>query len=838
MPTKSALYEGFNTGFIDRNNNSNLAYRPEFVSNDPAEGKRVLSTIEKELSICDEFLISVAFITLGGITPLLQIFKELEQKGIPGKILTTDYLSFTDPAALDKLNALTNIELRIFDTANNDENSGNIGFHTKGYLFRKDEVYRMIIGSSNITASALKINREWNTKIVGYETGEVIGDVLNEFQSLWSDRRTKRYEDFIEEYRVRYKLIAEQKKIARTQTPVKFEQYRLQPNSMQVEFVNKVKKLVSDGQTKALLISATGTGKTYASAFAIREMHPKRVLFLVHREQIAKQAMKSYQNVFGERKVDGSKYTYELLTGNTSSKLEQIKKADLIFATMQTVSKDNVLSALDPKEFSCICLDEAHHTGAGSYQKIMAYFQPDFWLGMTASPDTNRFDVYKIFDHNIACEIRLQQALENNLLCPFHYFGITDIEIDGHEIGDSSEGDEDKSTYFNRLVSDDRVTHVIEQAQYYGHSGERVKGLIFCSRKEEAKTLSRKFNERGLKTAVLTGEDSEAVREETINRLVGEGEDILDYIFTVDIFSEGVDMTSMVVGLIFLFSRLFDGVTDLIAGFIIDHTHTRWGKSRPYDLVQIPLWGFVVLCFSIPGSLSAVGKVIWVVVAYNMSQSVCYTLTACANNIRLKHYASEEKLPKVMSVGTIILTILGMGLNIIMPILIKIFENRPHGWTTLALLVSVPCMLGGVLRFFMLDEYAENPEAAKEAEKTEASKEKVSFKDIVKAFASNKSIWVVALFVFLPGLNNSFSVVGNYFFKYIFGDIAIAAIPMLVGAVLGLIFMAFYPAITKKIGNRNVAYLGFGMFLVGNAGKLVSLHNIIGLSILTACPCI
>ncbi len=302
--------------------------------------------------------------------------------------------------------------------------------------------------------------------------------------------------------------------------------------------------------------------------------------------------------------------------------------------------------------------------------------------------------------------------------------------------------------------------------------------------------------------------------------------------------TESFGMTSMVVGLIFLFSRLFDGVTDLIAGFIIDHTHTRWGKSRPYDLVQIPLWGFVVLCFSIPGSLSAVGKVIWVVVAYNMSQSVCYTLTACANNIRLKHYASEEKLPKVMSVGTIILTILGMGLNIIMPILIKIFENRPHGWTTLALLVSVPCMLGGVLRFFMLDEYAENPEAAKEAEKTEASKEKVSFKDIVKAFASNKSIWVVALFVFLPGLNNSFSVVGNYFFKYIFGDIAIAAIPMLVGAVLGLIFMAFYPAITKKIGNRNVAYLGFGMFLVGNAGKLVSLHNIIGLSILTACPCI
>ncbi len=542
MQRKSALQSGLATGFIDQNINSNLAYRPEFVSNDPSEGKRVLSTIEKELSNCDEFLISVAFITLGGITPLLQILKELEQKGIPGKILTTDYLNFTDPIALDKLNSLSNIELRIFDTASSEENSGSVGFHTKGYLFRKDEVYRMIIGSSNITASALKVNREWNTKLVGFETGEVIGDVLREFRSLWGDQHSKCYEDFIDEYRTRYKLIEEQKKIAKAQTPIKLEQYKLQPNSMQVEFVNKVKQLISDGQTRALLISATGTGKTYASAFAIREMRPKKVLFLVHREQIAKQALKSYQNVFGERKADGSRYTYALLSGNTSSKFDQIKNADLIFATMQTVSKDEMLAAFDPKEFSCICLDEAHHTGAGSYQKIMSYFQPDFWLGMTASPDTNRFDVYKIFDHNIACEIRLQQALENNLLCPFHYFGITDIEVDGKEIGDSNDSGEDALSYFNRLVSDDRVSHVIEKAEYFGHSGDRVKGLIFCSRKEEARELSRKFNERGLKTAALTGEDSEAVRESTINRLVGEGNDVLDYIFTVDIFSEGVDI--------------------------------------------------------------------------------------------------------------------------------------------------------------------------------------------------------------------------------------------------------------------------------------------------------
>ena len=127
---------------------------------------------------------------------------------------------------------------------------------------------------------------------------------------------------------------------------------------------------------------------------------------------------------------------------------------------------------------------------------------------MTASPETNRFDVYEIFDHNIAYEIRLQQALEEDLLCPFHYFGITDLTIDGRAIGDE-EGD---FRDFNRLVSDHRVDYVLEQASYYGHSGDRVKGLVFCSRKEEARLLSQKFNERGLRTEALTGEDSEIRR--------------------------------------------------------------------------------------------------------------------------------------------------------------------------------------------------------------------------------------------------------------------------------------------------------------------------------------
>ncbi len=536
------LRNGLESAFINQNVNSNLAFRPEFVSNDYKQGKRVLSTIEQELMNCEEFFISVAFITLGGIAPLLQTLKELEQNGIKGKILTTDYQVFNDPEALKKLHSLKNIELKMYCT-----NEDKDGFHTKGYIFRKDEVYRMIVGSSNMTAKALKVNREWNAKLVGYESGEVVGDILEEFRSLWNDPHSQIYEDFIEKYRVRYELVRKQRKTAKEASLVSLEQYKLQPNKMQVAFVKNIQELLHKKEKKALLISATGTGKTYASAFALREMSPKKVLFVVHRERIAKQAMTSYQRVFGNKREDGADYKYALLSGNTSKDMNKIKDADLLFATMQMMCKESILTEFSQDAFSGICLDEAHHSGADSYRKIMDYFKPDFWLGMTASPETSRFDVYEIFDHNIAYEIRLQQALEEDLLCPFHYFGITDLSIDGEIIGD---GDcEDGLRSFNRLVSDERVDYVIEQAKYYGYSGERVKGLIFCSRKEEAKNLSQQFNARGFRTEALTGEDSEAKREAVIERLVRDipkekmkEEDYLDYIFTVDIFSEGVDI--------------------------------------------------------------------------------------------------------------------------------------------------------------------------------------------------------------------------------------------------------------------------------------------------------
>ena len=509
------IQSGLSTAFLDKNISSNVLYRPQFISNDYKNGRKVLSTIEDELLHCDSFLISVAFITMGGITPLLQTLRTLEDKGIHGKILTTDYLAFSDPKALDKLATFSNIELKMYLVPDSKN-----GFHTKGYIFQSNEIYKILIGSSNMTNTALTTNREWNTKIVSTKSGEFVSEMLDEFEELWNHPNTYSYNAFIGAYRVHY----EEYKKVKQKEDIKLPSKQLIPNSMQQAFISNLRKLRNENESKSLLISATGTGKTYASAFALQDQNPKKALFLVHRDQIAKQALQSYRNVFGDTK------TFGLLSGNSKD-----TDVDCLFATMQTMSKKEVYSSFAPDTFDTIIIDEAHRIGAKSYQEIMDYFNPKFWLGMSASPErTDDFDVYAAFDHNIAYEIRLQQALEENLLCPFHYFGITDFLTNGNETD---------FTDFNYLTSNQRVDYIIEQTNYYGYSGERVKGLMFCSSKKEAAALSERLNLRGYRTIALSGEDSQEKREDAIDRLVSDTRsDYLQYILTVDIFNEGVDI--------------------------------------------------------------------------------------------------------------------------------------------------------------------------------------------------------------------------------------------------------------------------------------------------------
>ena len=264
----------------------------------------------------------------------------------------------------------------------------------------------------------------------------------------------------------------------------------------------------------------------------MRELGFKRVLFLVHRNQIAKQALKSYKRVFDENTT----------MGRVTGKYQEYDK-DYVFATIQTLSKEENLKRYEEDAFDAIIIDEAHHSSANSYKKILDYFKPRLWLGMTATPDKRDDNlegknIYEIFNYQIAYEIRLQNAMEEDLLCPFHYFGITDLEM----IRDGLKKEEEVEN-FRYLTSNERVANVMKQAEYYGYSGNRVKGLIFCSRIDEARELSKKFNEKGWRTLVLSGSDSEEVRAAAIERLAADNaEDPLDYILSVDIFSEGVDV--------------------------------------------------------------------------------------------------------------------------------------------------------------------------------------------------------------------------------------------------------------------------------------------------------
>ena len=522
------LKKSLETAFVDRMTDSNLALKPRFLSNNHLEGQKVLSGIDDELSSCDEFYFSVAFITMSGIKPISLTLKELERRGIKGRILTTDYLMFSEPEALKMLSQFSNIEIRMYRVQNGP------GFHTKGYIFKNKGFYTIIVGSANMTQKALTINHEWNTKIVSSENGEMAYEILNEFESLWNSKNSLSFDSFYEDYKTKYEVIAKQREVAAQEQVVPLDVARLEPNTMQVGFITRLKELIEAGANKALLISATGTGKTYASAFGIRDaLKPTgKVLFVVHRKEILRQACSSYKKVFG------SNVKMAMLTGDDKD-YEEIAQANFVFAMVNMISKPEVYERFSKAEFEVITLDEAHHSTAGSYQKIIDYFNPRFLLGMTATPErTDKFNVFELFDYNIAYEIRLQQAMEEDLLCPFHYFGITDLEVDGEAI------DEDTGLRnFRYLVSDQRVDYVIEQANYYGYSGKRVRGLIFCSSVREAKELSDKFNESGLRTLALSGEDTPEEREEAIERLADDGRvDNLDYILTVNIFNEGVDI--------------------------------------------------------------------------------------------------------------------------------------------------------------------------------------------------------------------------------------------------------------------------------------------------------
>lgn len=502
------------TGYIDKNILSDVAYQPELLINQKNPPKKVLTTILHELENCNQFYISVAFVTTSGVATIINKLKELENREIKGAILVSQYLNFTQPEALKRLLQFKNIDLRIATTGN---------AHAKGYLFKNKEHYNLIVGSSNLTAQALSTNKEWNIKVSALDESGIVEKVINEFQSDFEKAThvTTEYILYYEEIYQKQFLINNNNKLENLIE----SQAIITPNSMQIEALKNLKNLRELKKNKALIISATGTGKTYLSAFDAKAFKPRKLLFVVHRLTIAKDSLRTFQRVFGKDKTMG-------LYSGAKRELE----CDFVFSTIQTISKLTHLENFAKDHFDYIIIDETHRSGADSYLQLIDYFEPKFLLGMTATPErTDGNDIFQLFDHNIAYEIRLNRAMEEEMLSSFHYYGVTDLLIDDKEIDNKSD--------FNLLISSERVNRVIEQAIFYGSDNGITRGLVFCSRKKEAIELSNLFNLNGFKTVALTGDCSEEERAKAIEKLESDNlNEKLDYIFTVDIFNEGIDI--------------------------------------------------------------------------------------------------------------------------------------------------------------------------------------------------------------------------------------------------------------------------------------------------------
>lgn len=498
---------------------SDSPLNPRIIANDQRSATNLLSVIKTQLKSCASFDFSVAFISDGGLQALIEVLNELRDNGIPGRFLTSTYLNFNSPAALKKLLEFPNIETRVYQ--------GNM--HAKGYFFNKGELSTVIIGSSNCTQTALTCNKEWNVLFHSYANGEMLKSACKEFESLWSDAATTNLtEAWIGEYE-RYNAKEDAPKSTRRSTFKAGQtvlgadgESTVVPNIMQQHALEALDELHYREEPRALLISATGTGKTYLSAFDVLATKPQRVLFVAHRMRILDASKKSFETVLGDR------YTYETY-GSGSAK----PTAQCTFAMVETLKRH--LVDFDPSEFDYIIIDEAHRSGADGYRAIMDHFTPAFFLGMTATPDrTDGYDVYSLFNHVIAYRITLQDALENDMLAPFHYFGIADLLIDDDVVDDPR--------LFTMLCSQERARHIAEKIEAYSVDKKNRRGLIFCNKNEEAAALSKELNALGYRTMALSGNDSDKVRDDAILRLEN-GE--IEYIFSVNIFNEGIDIPSV-----------------------------------------------------------------------------------------------------------------------------------------------------------------------------------------------------------------------------------------------------------------------------------------------------
>lgn len=486
--------------------------KDEFLSN---VNTSFLNKIKSNLKKCRSFSFSVSFIKKAGLVLLEREIEEALDRGAKGRIITSTYQNFTDIGSLEQFYAWQK-EYDNFECHLDYECFGDNGFHTKGYLFEYDDSIEFIVGSSNITRFALLKNFEWNVSLISKDNLDSYNDALIEFELIW-DKTLELDTKLIEKYRLQLDYAIEKWDMDYANAM----DAKINPNSMQRKALRELRRYRDTGVKKALIISATGSGKTYLAAFDARNFGAKRLLYIVHRESILKDAKDSFVKVFGAER------TYGFYTGNENS-----LEADFIFATSNMLGRH--LDSFKKDEFDYIIYDEVHHVVAETGKKIFEYFEPEFILGLTATPERmDNQDIFTLFDQNVPFELRLRDAIDNDLVVPFHYYGIRDQLVDYSS--------KDKMTIAKNIAEQNNIEFIKSQIEKYRKPGEKLKCIAFCTNIQSCRLMAEELYEEGYHTISLTGINDTGVRIKAFKDLQDEN-NLLEIICTVDILNEGVDI--------------------------------------------------------------------------------------------------------------------------------------------------------------------------------------------------------------------------------------------------------------------------------------------------------
>ena len=479
---------------------------------------KFLDKLKESISKCNSFEFSVSFIKSAGLVLIEKEIEEALSRGVSGKIITSTYQNFTDIGSLRTFyewmkkypNFSCHLDFNCF---------GDNGYHSKGYLFEYDNEFEFIVGSSNITRFALLKNIEWNVSLISKEKFNSLNKAIEEFDDLWA-RTLPLSEDVIEKYRHALDFAIERWDMDYFNP----DGTDIKPNAMQRRALKELARNRNMGVKRSLVIAATGSGKTYLSAFDAKNYWPKRLLFIVHRDQILIEAKKTFQKVFGAER------SYGFFTGK-----EQNLDCDFLFATNSMISRH--LDLFDKKEFDYIVLDECHHASAETYKKIMKYFEPGFMLGLTATPERmDNQDIFALFENNVPFELRLRDAIINDLVVPFHYYAIRDEFLDYST--------EDKAKIAKNISENINVEFISSQIEKYKKANEKLKCIAFCTSIDHAKLMAEKFRSIGYGAISLVGTNNTGERIKAFEDLKNESNP-LEIICTVDILNEGIDIPAL-----------------------------------------------------------------------------------------------------------------------------------------------------------------------------------------------------------------------------------------------------------------------------------------------------